>query len=197
MERIFYTRCGDKGTSRVTKTKIVAKTDPVIGVLGDLDELNSLFGLVRTQKISAHSKKVLRFVQEDLFIIQAQIALLLIGGSQKMKAFPLDKVGRLEQEIDVLEKIVKLKRKFVVAGSNEASAWFDYCRAVSRRVERSTVKLCKTADNRASIFAKASEGRGISWTILAYLNRLSSLLYALARREAKRKGVLEEHPRYS
>lgn len=183
MKRVFYTKKGDKGISHINKTKTISKTDPALGVLGGLDEVNSLLGLVRAQRISRRAKKAVRILQEDLFVMQAHIASLLMDGRSEKREFPLSAVVHLEKEIDVLERIVKPKRKFVIAGSNPASAWLDYARAVSRRVERDMVRLCKT-----------KHGKWISWTARAYANRLSSMLYALARYEAKR--IQEEHPTY-
>lgn len=182
---VFYTKQGDTGTSRITQTRTVSKTDPVIVVLGGLDELNSFLGLVRTQPVSPRAKKMLRVVQEDLFMIQANIALLLVGGKQSKKIFALERVSVLEKEIDALETIVKPARSFVISGSCPGSAWLDYARAMARRVELSVVRLCKTKN-----------GKGISWVMPAYLNRLSSVLYALARYESKSRGKKEERPRY-
>ncbi len=185
MKRVFYTKQGDNGTSRINKTKTISKTDPILVVLGGLDELNSFLGLVRTQRMSVRAKNAVRMIQGDLFVMQAHVASLMIADVRVTKEFPMTAVSRLEKETDELERIVKPEHKFVITGSNQASAWLDCGRAMSRRVERDMVRLCKT-----------KHGKGISWIALAYANRLSSILYALARYEAKRKRIQEEHPTY-
>ena len=93
-----------------------------------------------------------------------------------------EKIKVMEQEIDVIEKKIKPARGFVVSGSDPVASWLDMLRAVSRRAERRVVKLHKT--------------NALPQEIIAYLNRLSSYLYALARAEAAAKKTKELHPTY-
>ncbi|MDO8557364.1 MAG: cob(I)yrinic acid a,c-diamide adenosyltransferase [Candidatus Jorgensenbacteria bacterium] len=179
---IFYTGKGDKGKSIIGKRK-VDKTCLEISALGDLDELNCLLGAVRNEKLLPYHKKVISEVQENLFIIQANVAgATLFYGEHKSPDFPAGKITEIEKIIDGLEREIKPAKKFVIPGETRESAWLDVARTVSRRVEREVLKVHKK--------------RPLPPTIPAYLNRLSSLLFALARAEAKRVGKKERHPRY-
>lgn len=177
---LFYTGRGDKGSSHIGKKKI-PKDSPIVEALGDLDELNSLLGVVKTQVRKATLQKKLQGIQENLFIIQARIAWLMypkFPSPQMTK----DKIRAMEQEIDAIEKKIDPKRGFVISGSDPVASWLDMLRAVSRRVERKVVKLHNT--------------RALPQEIIVYLNRLSSYLYALAREEAAAKKITELHPTY-
>lgn len=177
---LFYTGKGDKGKSVVGKKKI-DKTCLEIEGLGDLDELNSLLGLVKSKTTSREMRSILHEVQENLFIVQANLAHFMFS---KFLAPTLkkEKIAQIEKLIDEFEKKVKPEKGFIVSGSNEASAWLDYARAVARRAERSTLAFSKK--------------RGLAPEILAYVNRLSSLLFAMGRMEAKKMKQKEGHPRY-
>lgn len=179
---IFYTGKGDKGQSIIGRRK-VDKTCLEISALGDLDELNCLLGAVRHEKLIPLHKKIICEVQENLFIIQANVAgVTLFCGEYKSPDFPAGKITGIEKIIDGLEREIKPAKKFVIPGETRESAWLDVARAVSRRVEREVLKVHKKYR--------------LPLVILAYLNRLSSLLFALARAEAKHGGKKERHPRY-
>lgn len=179
---MLYTRKGDGGTSGLFGTKErYSKDSPVYEALGGLDELNSLLGMCRAQAIGMKnegeldiSKEIVR-VQENLFIAQAELA----GAPKNITQTHVDE---LETVIGVFEGLIENPHSFVIPGGSEQSALFDYARAVSRRAER------------AVVVARAQ--RPISPTTGAYLNRLSSLLYALARYTAKREGAGELSPTY-
>ena len=96
--------------------------------------------------------------------------------------FPETKVKEIEKIIENYEAEVNPGKGFIIAGSNKYSAWLDVLRAISRRVERSVLKF-----NRIHPLAKE---------ILAYMNRLSSLFFAMARVNAKREDSKESNPRY-
>lgn len=178
---IFYTGKGDKGKS-VVGNKWVNKISPVIIALGALDELNSLLGMIKNQKLPFKIRKQLHQMQENLFIIQANFGSLLSTRKHKPPAFKSSKVSQLETEIDKIEKHLKPAKKFIIPGAGLTSAWLDYARAVARRTESHAVTV--------------SEKYNLPDGILAYLNRLSSMLFALARYEAKRLGKKEMHPSY-
>lgn len=177
---LFFTGKGDKGSSFVGKTAI-SKDSPIVEALGDLDELNSLIGVVKTQVHRTDLAKKLEMVQEDLFIIQAQIAWKLYPKFPSPK-LAQDKITAMEQEINAMEKKIKPKRGFVIPGSDPTASWLDMLRAVSRRVERRVVKLHRT--------------RALPQEILVYLNRISSYFYALARLEITERKIKEKHPKY-
>ena len=176
---LFYTRKGDKGSSLVGKKKY-PKDSPILETLGDLDELNSLLGVIRSSA-KRDLKQKLFLIQENLFIIQAQVAWLMFK-KFKSPRITEQKIQRMEQEIDEMEKKIKPERRFIIPGEHELASWLDYARAVSRRAERSVVKLNKT--------------HKLSQELLTYLNRLSSYLYALARLEILKSKIRERKPQY-
>ncbi len=189
----FYTGKGDKGRSYVGK-KSVSKTCLEIEALGQLDELNSLLGVLKSQKVTEKLKKILHQVQENLFIIQSHVANIMLdekprrqgvgvpteASGFKVPEFKSFKVKEVEKAIDDIEKKLPPLKKFVISGANQTSAWLDLMRAKSRNVERSVLKIKKI--DRLSLDVKA------------YLNRLSSLFFALARQEARNKK--ESNPSY-
>ena len=176
----FYTGKGDKGCSVVGKKKY-PKDSPLLEVLGELDELNSLLGLVRAVIKQKELSQKLEAVQQNLFIIQAGIAWFLYPkfAPPQLKQ---EKIKSLEQEIESAEKTIKPERGFIISGSNAVSAWLDLLRAVSRRVERKVFTLSKKYK--------------VPPEILTYLNRLSSYFYALARLEIHKQKIKEPRPRY-
>ncbi|MDP3729454.1 MAG: cob(I)yrinic acid a,c-diamide adenosyltransferase [bacterium] len=177
----FYTGKGDKGASLICGKKI-DKSCCEVEALGELDELNSLLGIVRTKKMDQELKSVVLAIQENLFIIQANIAIFFFGKQVKAPVFKKEKVVELERFIDRCEKEVKPAKKFIIAGEHPVAAWFDYARAVSRRAER-----------RIRVVAKKHT---VNPSISAYMNRLSSTLFACGRLAAKRARAKELHPSY-
>lgn len=170
---MLYTRRGDNGTSGLFGTKNrLTKDDPIFEALGSVDELNSLLGFCRA-KVQAPT---LLGVQEYLFVIQAELA-----GAPKV--LTERDIQKLEKEIDKIEVKIKTPKNFVIPGTNEASALLDFARAVARRAERRVLT--------------ASKVQKISDVTIIYLNRLSSLLYALARLEAQKSQHKEPAPGYS
>lgn len=177
---LFFTGKGDKGFSIIGKKKI-AKDSAIVMALGDLDELNSLVGLVRSQAKTEKLKNCLLFVQENLFIIQAQVAYLMYPRF-KAPQFKAEKIQELEKEIEGMERKINPSRGFIISGENTLSSWLDYARTVARRAERSVVALVKK--------------KKVSQEVLAYLNRLSSYLYVNARMVSQNAGVKEKKPHY-
>ncbi len=177
---MLYTRKGDTGTSGLFGSKErFPKDSPVYEALGTLDELNSLLGVCRAKAgvlstFSDVASELVR-VQQNLFIVQAEIA-----GAEK--SIPKVRVDELECAVNDIEALIHNPHSFVLPGATELSALLDYARAVSRRAERAVI---------------AARGiRPVSAFTAAYLNRLSSLLYALARYTAMEAGVKEPAPAY-
>ena len=177
---MFYTKSGDKGASCIGKT-CVSKSHELIGLLGELDELNSFIGLSRSYSESARVRRVLLALQEHLFIIQAHIAYLLYPKITP-PVFSVEKVSFLEKEIDAIEKGIKVQKSFIIPGSCKEAAWLDVARTLARKVERSYISETKN--------------KKMNKDIAPYLNRLSSMLYALARYSASVKKVKEKGPTY-
>ncbi|MBI2013864.1 MAG: ATP:cob(I)alamin adenosyltransferase [Candidatus Colwellbacteria bacterium] len=192
---LFYTGKGDSGKSVIGKKKI-DKTCVEIAALGDLDELNSLIGVAKARKLSAVTKKILHTVQENLFIIQANVANIMLGGKYKSPAFPKTKITEIERIIDECERKLKPERGFIISGVNETSALLDYVRAVSRRAERSALVFYKNYKSKKQGVMINHNTLLPDSAIMAYLNRLSSLFFALGRMEAKKSHKREKHPKY-
>lgn len=173
---MLYTRKGDGGTTGLFGTaERVPKDHPMFEALGSVDELNALTGLirayVRTYEEDERTAGELERAQETLFIVQAQLA-----GADKRVSQP--QVDAAEAAIDTLESAITKPTSFVVPGATVESALFDYARAVTRRAERAVVRSQAAPELRA------------------YLNRLSSLFYALARHAAQRENAQERAPTY-
>lgn len=180
---MLYTGKGDNGTTKLFGcTERIAKTEIEIEALGALDELNSLLGVCRAHgaeaTISVNDMQLPEFVrllQEDLFVLQAQVA-------RAPKELAPERLVAVERAIAEIERRIPPPGGFIISGGDELEALFDYARAVSRRTER------------ALIAAKAKhELTHISYR---YMNRLSSMLYALARLTSHEKGIKEQHPSY-
>lgn len=182
MRTKFFTGKGDKGESAFGKKKL-PKNDALFDVLGNLDELNSWLGL---SGVGAPKdiKDVLKKVQEDLFIVQAEVA--AIGFNYKSKGFKkisARKTGEIEGIILGIDKKLPPIRHFILPGGSELAAKLDVARVIARRTERSAVGFSKK--------------KKLPPEALQFLNRLSSLLFALARYANHVKGVKEEKPSYN
>ena len=177
---LFYTRKGDEGASQMGKTK-VPKDSPIVITLGDLDELNSLIGVVRSGLENEELRGKLKHIQEALFVIQARIAWIMFP-EYSAKELAKERIEELEREIDAIEEQIQPERGFIVPGEQPVAAQLDYARAVARRVERKIDTLSKLHE--------------LPPEILAYMNRLSSYLYALARFEIFKTNTKESKPSY-
>ena len=172
---MLYTGRGDKGTtSHLGSATRVPKNDPVIEALGSLDELNALIGICKI-KTDGEAFEILERIQQDLFIIQAELA----GAHKHISA---DKVTALERVVSGIEERLPPIQTFFIAGGTELATFLDYARTVSRRTERVIVGL--------------AQGKTIADEVLAYMNRLSSVLYALARLTNNESGITEKPPTY-
>jgi cob(I)alamin adenosyltransferase len=179
---MLYTRKGDTGTSGLFGTKErFAKNDAIYDALGTLDELNSLLGFCRARALHDSCGGPLiaadiLMTQECLFIVQAEIA----GSDTKLTKRHLDD---LERCIEEYEREFANPHSFIIPGTTELSGMLDYARAVSRRAERAVTSIASR--------------RAISKQSQAYLNRLSSYLYAAARFAVIGYPVAERVPHYN
>ncbi|MBU0611934.1 cob(I)yrinic acid a,c-diamide adenosyltransferase [Patescibacteria group bacterium] len=190
---MLYTRKGDKGTmgtfgcdQRISKSSAIAEA------LGALDETNSFLGLC---KIKAEKEKLtlpsgvsfaqlIHGIQENLFVVQAEI-----GGSKM--SITHEKVKEIEEVIDAIEKELPPIKSFLISGGTKLAALFDTVRTITRRAERRVIEVAESKTRKK--FLKKEK---IGEHTLAYLNRLSSLFYALARFTNHKSGIKEEGPRY-
>jgi cob(I)alamin adenosyltransferase len=169
----------------------VSKGADIFEALGTLDEVNSLVGLCkslsREAALMVHGVAVadtLHFVQDHLFTIQAEVA----GAGKHITA---DGVDMLEKIIAEVEAELPTIKTFFVPGASTLSSHFDLARTVARRAERCIVRLGEINAGESSV-----EVFTVHPASLAYLNRLSSLLYALARYVAHTQGLKETAPKY-
>lgn len=182
---MLYTGRGDDGTTKTFGCdQRISKSSAIAEALGALDEINSFLGVckVKAQETgySAHSrefKDVVHEVQQNLFIIQAELA----GAG---KSIIREKVTAAEELIGVIEKELPPIKTFFISGGSELAALFDVARTFARRAERKVVSVAETG------------GIAVGKETLAYLNRLSSLLYDMARLSNHRAGISEEPPSY-
>lgn len=181
----LYTRKGDSGTTktfgcdqRMSKSSLVAEA------LGTLDECNSFLGVCKTDSkaknplLEGYSfADMIDWIQQNLFIVQAHVA-----GAEK--TIVKEKITHMEQAIDAIEKELPPIKTFFVSGGTELAAKFDFARTLARRAERRVVGV-----------SEEQKGK-VAPEILVFLNRLSSLLYALARFANHRGGIQEAPPTY-
>ncbi|MFQ5986548.1 MAG: cob(I)yrinic acid a,c-diamide adenosyltransferase [Thermoplasmata archaeon] len=177
----LFTGRGDEGETDLLG-KRVSKDHYRIEVLGALDELNAALGVAYAAFGEDASAPLLQEAQNDLFTIGAELA--VASGDNLEVAPPLtgERVAALEAEIVGLEAKVGPQRAFVLPGGAPAAAHLHHARAIARRAERRTVALASEED--------------VNPEVLRYLNRLSSLLHAMALWANQRAGVEERHPRY-
>lgn len=177
---MLYTGKGDGGTTKVfgCDQQRISKSSELPEALGALDELNAFLGFVKMRAAdSERISGVLRDVQETLFIIQAEVA----GADKKVKE---ESVKEIEDIVNAIEKEIPPLKGFSVAGGTEISAMLDVARTLARRAERRLVAVAEAGL------------RELPPATLAYMNRLSSLLFALARLANHLAGVQEENPKY-
>jgi cob(I)alamin adenosyltransferase len=175
----LFTGKGDKGTTKLfgCDEARIAKSSEVPEALGALDELNAFLGFVKMHpKAPTRITQGLRDAQEMLFILQAEVA----GADKRVPEASAEALSDIVNEIE--EEIPPITG-FSIAGGTELSAKLDVARTVARKAER-------------RVTAAALAGRAVSDGAKAYLNRLSSLLFAYARLANHLAGVKEENPKY-
>ena len=170
----IYTKTGDDGTTGLFGGGRVSKADPIVEAYGTVDELNAVIGMARATGLDAFADGVLARVQSDLFTLGAEVA-CVPGEEHKLKMNLIEEADgrRLEQAIDEAEKDLPPLKNFVLPGGSPQAAALHHARTVARRAERLLVRM-------------PNEERD---EMLIYVNRLSDLLFVLARRANKVAGV--------
>lgn len=184
---MLYTRKGDDGTTKTFDMPSgvrMSKSSALAEALGTLDELNSFLGLVKVEcEKSGFSilgipfERIVHEIQKNLFIVQAELA----GADKKIGQ---DKVKEMEAIIDAAERELPPITTFFISGGTKRAALFDVARTLARRAERRVVGVHEEGERQVGEHTRA------------YLNRLSSLLYALARLSNHKSGIKEESPDY-
>lgn len=184
---MLYTRKGDNGTTTIFGcNQKLSKSSAIAEALGTLDETNSFLGVIKS-KSDKKTKEIIENIQNNLFVIQAQVA----GADKKLKE---DEIKIIEDIINGIEKKLPPIKSFLVSGTNEVSANFDFARTLVRRAERRVVEVSEEEAALQPTPARHDSAESkIDPQTLAYLNRLSSLLYAFARLFAGKK---EKAPKY-
>lgn len=157
----IYTRTGDAGTTGLGDGSRTGKDSARIAALGDVDELNSLLGVILCESLPDEVRDLLTGIQHDLFDLGGEMS---IPGATLLKA---SQPGRLEAAIDRYNGELSPLKEFILPGGTRAAALTHLARAVCRRAERAVVALAADED----VAAASRE----------YLNRLSDLLFVLGR----------------
>lgn len=163
----IYTRTGDTGTTSLFGGRKVGKDHERLEAYGTVDELNSALGAARCQVVDEGADRLLRSVQNDLFDVGADLCVPAEGEGRPALRVAADQVRRLEAAIDQVNEALQPLRSFVLPGGTPAAAQLHVARAVCRRAERRAWELASR--------------EAVNEHALHYLNRLSDLLFVLAR----------------
>lgn len=172
-----YTRRGDKGETDLFGGGRVAKSSLRVEAYGEVDELNSFVGVSAAQTEHPDLQRLLQAIQHTLFDVGACLATPEAARREKNQMNPAtpEEIADLEQAIDRFEQELTPLKNFVLPGGTPAAASFHVARTVCRRAERRCVALAGVEE--------------IDESNLRYLNRLSDLLFVIARLENARAGV--------
>jgi cob(I)alamin adenosyltransferase len=176
----IYTRTGDEGDTGLFGGGRVPKDHPRVSAYGDVDELNSSLGLVRAAADQSFFDELLESIQRDLFAIGGHLATpdpeRVRKALEKASLSPA-RISEFEQIMDDADKSLPPLRAFVLPAGTQIAAALHLARTICRRAERSVVHLTQT--------------EAVPQLFLTYLNRLSDLLFTLARLANRRDGVAD------
>jgi cob(I)alamin adenosyltransferase len=177
----IYTKTGDRGETSLFGGKRVKKDNLRIEACGTVDELNSVIGVVRSMRVFREIDKVLEGVQNDLFVLGADLATPVWKVQKRAREARIreNHVKAIEAIIDRIQAKLPPLRRFVLPGGSVVASHLHLARAVCRRAERRIVKLSQT--------------EAINPIAIAYLNRLSDLLFVLARLVNRKAKAAEIH----
>ena len=167
----IYTRTGDDGTTGLADGSRIDKDHPRLEAMGDLDELNCVVGMILTHQLPDAVRRGLVGVQHLLFDIGAELSL------PGHRAVSITMVTDLESLLDSLNADLPPLKEFILPGGNPAAASCHLARAICRRAERHLIRL--------------NRDETISDQTLAYINRLSDLLFVIARLLARETDLNE------
>ncbi|HEU5169032.1 MAG TPA: cob(I)yrinic acid a,c-diamide adenosyltransferase [Gemmatimonadales bacterium] len=174
----IYTRTGDQGDTGLFGGGRVPKDHPRVAAYGDVDELNSALGVVRATAPRQPFDPLLESIQRDLFAIGGHLATPdpgKVAEALEKAELSADRVAELENAIDAAESELPPLRSFVLPAGTSTAASLHLARTVCRRAERSVVRLSHEVE--------------VPELFLVYLNRLSDLLFTLARLANHRAGI--------
>jgi cob(I)alamin adenosyltransferase len=171
----IYTKSGDDGFTGLLGTGRVPKDDVRVDTYGTVDELNAALGVARAQGLDAHADGLVAQLQDELFIVGSAFADPAPQGPFHNAITP-QHVERLESSIDRLEEELAPLTQFILPGGVLPAAQLHLARTVCRRAERLAVQLSR------------QPGEDVPRHLMVYLNRLSDLLFVLARAVNRRAG---------
>ena len=174
----IYTKTGDQGETGLFDGTRVSKSDPRVDAYGEVDEVNAWLGLARAEGVDAEIGAMLEQLQRDLFAVGAMMADPGHHIATRVKKALLAEtdIARLEGWIDTLEATLTPLRRFILAGGTRAGGSLHVARTVCRRAERRMIALGPDA---------------VDENVLVFVNRLSDLLFVMARAVNARAGVSE------
>jgi len=170
----IYTKTGDAGDTSLFGGGRVGKDAVRVAAYGDVDELNAVIGLAMATPPTDLEHDLLESIQRDLFAVGGQLASPVKAAAAKT-SIPDDRIVALEQAIDRIDVEVPALRAFILPGGTPKAAHLHVARTVCRRAERAVVTLHHV--------------EAVPPEILRYLNRLSDLLFMLARLDNRRAGL--------
>jgi cob(I)alamin adenosyltransferase len=166
----IVTKKGDQGKTSLLYGDVVSKDSPRVELNGALDELSSFLGMSKCLIKDRFAKKCLQQIQKDLMVVAAEVATPVRFIKKLKKKISVHEIKRLEKNIEIMEAKRAVKAFcFSLAGENLVSSCLDVSRTICRRAERRVTSLAKKKSLKNN-------------SLLIYLNRLSDLLYLLARR---------------
>lgn len=177
----IYTRTGDTGETGLFGGSRVPKSDARVAAYGDVDELNAVIGVALATDPVEFEQSLLRSIQRDLFGIGAQLASpnpAKVAKALKKADVAPGRIADLERSIDGADQRLKPLEQFVLPGGTQKAAHLHHARTVCRRAERSVVAL--------------GQSNTLPDFIVPYLNRLSDLLFTLARLANASAGIDDE-----
>ena len=167
----IYTRTGDTGTTGMADGSRLAKDSLRMHAIGDVDELNSMIGVVINKSLSADIQDNLITIQHDLFNLGGQLAM------PDYAMINQQRIDWLESTLDKMNEQLEPLKEFILPGGDEASCFCHMARTICRRAERSLVSLNAETE--------------INGVLLAYINRLSDWLFVASRMINKVQGKAE------
>ena len=174
----LYTRKGDDGTTALGSRRRVAKDSARVQAYGEVDELNSVIGVALAAGLAARLVEMLPAIQNELFHLGSDLCFTEEDkATYQIPQIEERHVSRLEEYIDELMAAVGPLENFILPGGSAGAAHLHVARTVCRRAERQVVSLQRE--------------EAVGTHVLSYLNRLSDLLFAMARYENQQKGIAE------
>jgi len=176
----IYTKTGDSGDTSLFDGTRVRKTDPRVVAYGDVDELQACIGVARAARLPQDLDEICLSLQRDLFALGARLADPAHRIAKRVEKIVIneDSVARLEGWIDQLDTEIPPLRHFILSDGSQGGALLHFARTVCRRAERSVLLL--GAD-------------GVEPVVVIYINRLSDLLFTMAR-AANHRTLCPETP---